>query len=81
MKNMMTLSENVVSNENLLAEVKKVRSPEQISLLYNMVVLMRSNDPSVRTVSRRRNLDFTTLPKVDVTQSLQEIMDDLRGNR
>ncbi|GHT50005.1 hypothetical protein AGMMS49982_04510 [Bacteroidia bacterium] len=37
-----TLRETLVSNENLLEEVKKVRSPEQIGFLYDIIVLMRN---------------------------------------
>ncbi|GHT44878.1 hypothetical protein AGMMS49965_21270 [Bacteroidia bacterium] len=81
-----TLKKTLVSNENLLEEVKKVRSPEQIRFLYDIIVLMRSHEvfgtsPSVSSVTRRRRLDFTSLPKVDVKQSLQEVMNDLRGDR
>jgi hypothetical protein len=77
-----------MSYETLINEVQKVRSPEQINFLYNIVVLMRNNnalfDATVASmpvnVHRKRKL-FSDLPAYDFGRPTVDIISELREER
>ena len=75
-----------MSYETLINEVQKVRSPEQINFLYNIVVLMRNNnalfDTAVAPVnSRGQRKLFSDLPAYDFGRPTVDIISELREER
>ncbi|GHT49607.1 hypothetical protein AGMMS49982_03410 [Bacteroidia bacterium] len=76
-----------MSYETLIKEVQKVRSPEQLDFLYNIVVLMRNNgalfDTAVSRVPalhKKRKL-FSDLPTYDFGRPVADIISELREEK
>jgi hypothetical protein len=74
-------------SEVLEREISKLTSPSQLEQLYNFVLFLQNipssnNDTSHGgNVKKSEHVDFTSLPTVKPTYSLQEVFDDLRGER